>query len=149
MSRSRLFRSALFRRFVSPVGLVVLGVLHAGCPASKPMQVPPSEAAMVSPGAAWKGGDKPTASGLSRSGVQEDGAICFRSVECASGQCEGASCDRTQPGNCVSANRPCTANLVEYCACGGRTFSGSGSCPGEPIRHRGSCEDGPEQTSGS
>ena len=63
--------------------------------------------------------------------------------ECTRGSCpEGQMC--TGPEGCGFAwtcqpARPCTRDLVPFCACDGRTFRGSSRCPDRPYRHRGAC----------
>ena len=66
-----------------------------------------------------------------------DGQPCESNDQCVSGACEG-SCE---PGGgiCVAANRPCTADLVEYCGCNGETFQSSGTCPNQRFASRGAC----------
>jgi hypothetical protein len=66
-----------------------------------------------------------------------DGSPCTAATDCASGVCEGEGCDK--PGVCVAANRPCTKDLRQYCGCDGKTFSGSGSCPGARFSKRSAC----------
>ena len=65
------------------------------------------------------------------------GAACSKGDDCKSGMCEGLGCDKGP--TCVAADRMCTRDLVSYCGCDGKTFSGSGSCPGRPYRAKGAC----------
>ncbi len=69
----------------------------------------------------------------------EQAVTCTSSRDCPDGQqCYGeAGCDTTW--TCQDA-RPCTRDLVTYCACSGQTVQGSGSCPPEPYSARGACE---------
>lgn len=69
--------------------------------------------------------------------AKADGESCFAGTDCASGVCEGTGCDA--PGVCQPAARPCTRDLVTFCACDGTTIQGSGSCPGQRVAHRGAC----------
>jgi hypothetical protein len=41
----------------------------------------------------------------------------------------------------VPEDRACTADLVEYCGCDGKTFISSSSCPGEPFSVKGKCPE--------
>jgi len=66
-----------------------------------------------------------------------DGSACTTATDCTSGMCEGEGCDT--PGVCVAATRPCTKDLREYCGCDGKTFRGSGSCPGARFSKRTAC----------
>ena len=69
----------------------------------------------------------------------EQAVTCTSSSDCPEGQqCFGeAGCDTTW--TCQDP-RPCTRDLVTYCACSGQTVQGSGSCPPEPYSARGACE---------
>ena len=64
---------------------------------------------------------------------------CTSSSDCPEGQqCHGeAGCDTAWT---CGDPRPCTRDLVTYCACSGETVQGSGSCPPEPYSRRGSCD---------
>lgn len=68
----------------------------------------------------------------------EQAVTCTSSSDCPEGQqCYGeAGCDTTW--TCQDP-RPCTRDLVTYCACSGETVQGSGSCPPEPYSARGAC----------
>lgn len=125
---------------------VSLAMLSGACPASRPMSVPPGEAAIIADtqaGAGQAAAEKlPEPSG----GLRVDGAACFSSSQCVNNVCEGASCDSSRPGSCVPLDRPCTADAVEYCGCDGRTFVASSSCPGEAFLKRGPCDDDPGGT---
>lgn len=72
-----------------------------------------------------------------RAQPKPDGSACNDGSECESGVCEGEACDA--PGVCKPAQRPCTKDLREYCGCDGKTFQGSGSCPGSRFSKRGPC----------
>lgn len=63
---------------------------------------------------------------------------CNSSADCASGElCQGTEgCGA--PWTCGPPH-PCTRDSVEWCACDGTTFRGSGTCPAKPVRHRGKC----------
>jgi hypothetical protein len=68
-----------------------------------------------------------------------NGEACGKPDDCKSGVCEGEGCGGAGP-KCVDANRACTRDLVAYCGCDGKTFSGSGTCAGRPFRKKGTCE---------
>lgn len=68
-----------------------------------------------------------------------DATACTSQSDCPEGQlCAGeAGCDSVW--TCQDP-RPCTRDLVTYCACSGETVQGSGSCPPEPYERRGACD---------
>jgi hypothetical protein len=68
-----------------------------------------------------------------------DGGSCERGEQCASGICEGFGCGGDRPGTCMSRNRSCTRDLRQFCGCDGKTFQGSGSCPGRRFSARRAC----------
>lgn len=68
-----------------------------------------------------------------------DGQPCESGDQCESGVCEGQGCDRGALGVCVPAGRMCTADVVSFCDCRGRSFQGSSSCPGRRYAARGDC----------
>ncbi len=106
------------------------------------MQIPPSQSQVISNRPVGQGQvADPNKVDLTSRGGRPDGAACFGAVSCLSGICEGASCDSSRPGTCVPKERPCTADLVEYCGCDGNTFLSSSSCPGEAFSNRGMCEE--------
>lgn len=127
------------------VPALALSFLSLACPANKKMQVPPStNPAVVSEQPAGHGqgsnpGDVDTDVSSTSLGGRPDGAACFSNDNCLSHICEGASCDSSRPGTCVSKDRVCTSDLVEFCGCDGNTFLSSSSCPGEPFSVRGTC----------
>jgi hypothetical protein len=41
----------------------------------------------------------------------------------------------------VPEDRICTADVVEYCGCDGKTFVASSSCPGESFAKTGRCDE--------
>jgi hypothetical protein len=127
--------------------VLLLAVIAAGCPASTPMQVPPGEPQPIAsspPVAPTQSVDPAMVQSM---GKQADGAPCFAPDECESGICEGASCDRSQPGSCISATaeRNCAEDQIPYCGCDGHSFMASSTCPGEPFLHRGRCGQGDGQ----
>jgi hypothetical protein len=63
---------------------------------------------------------------------------CNSDADCATGeQCQGdEGCGA--PWTCGPPKR-CTRDNVEWCACDGTTFRGSGTCPSKPVRKRGKC----------
>ena len=67
-----------------------------------------------------------------------DGAACSVAADCMSGTCEGLGCG-DKNGKCAPQRRACTRDLRAYCGCDGKTFHGSGSCPGERFSKRGEC----------
>jgi hypothetical protein len=68
-----------------------------------------------------------------------EGSACLAGTECASGVCEGQGCGEDTPGTCAPAKRGCTKDLRSYCGCDGKTFKGSGSCPGKRYASKGEC----------
>jgi len=73
------------------------------------------------------------------SAAQPDGSKCTNGTQCQSGICEGEGCGDDQPGTCMAKDRQCTMDLRQYCGCDGKTFQGSGSCPGGRFSKRGKC----------
>jgi hypothetical protein len=69
-----------------------------------------------------------------------DGAKCADGAECASGVCEGQGCGAEPTGTCSPAKRRCTKDRRAYCGCDGKTFFGSGSCPGARYAAAGECK---------
>jgi hypothetical protein len=69
------------------------------------------------------------------------GAFCLKTTDCASKVCEGMGCDDTHPGRCVDKKRACTADVVQYCTCDGKTTTGSSSCAGVRYERRGTCDE--------
>ncbi len=124
-------------RFLLVAG--ALSVASIGCPASRPMQVPPSAAPVVATVPAATDSPPEADAPVRSAGGRPDGAACFSSENCSSNICEGASCDSSRPGTCVPKVRPCTSDLVEYCGCDGKTFLSSSACPGEAFSERGAC----------
>lgn len=126
--------------------MLVIATVGAGCPASSPMQVPPGEPAIIAttPPASPNESRPSPAAFQAAAGKQDDGMPCFAADECTSGICEGASCDRTQPGACIATDavRNCAADQVSFCGCDGQSFVASSTCPGEPFLHQGRCEGG-------
>ena len=68
-----------------------------------------------------------------------DGAACDNAGQCAGGVCEGKGCGPGE-GVCASRERICTKDHRAYCGCDGKTFYGSGSCPGGRYVARRPCE---------
>ena len=141
-------------RYLFPA--LVLSLAGLACPASRPMQVPPSAAPVVSDIPAGEGqASEPGTVDVStpNAGGRPDGGACFSSANCLSNTCEGASCDSSRPGTCVPQERACTTDLVEFCGCDGKTFLSSSSCPGEAFSVRGACpnerfDDSPDESLG-
>jgi hypothetical protein len=71
--------------------------------------------------------------------AQADGAACLSGSDCKSGICEGQGCGNAAAGKCMSRKRQCTLDAVEYCACDGTVFRGSGTCANRRYRKRGAC----------
>ena len=67
-----------------------------------------------------------------------DGAKCSTSADCDSGVCEGQGCGDAN-GTCAPAARGCTRDARQYCGCDGKTFTASGSCPGQRFSARAAC----------
>lgn len=68
-----------------------------------------------------------------------EGSACLAGTDCQSGVCEGQGCGDDRPGTCAAAKRGCTKDLRTYCGCDGKTFRGSGSCPGRRYSTKGEC----------
>jgi hypothetical protein len=68
-----------------------------------------------------------------------DGAACATAAECASGSCEGQGCGPDPTGTCAPASRRCTKDRRAFCGCDGKTFYGSGTCPGQRYQAAGPC----------
>jgi hypothetical protein len=104
-------------------------LLLAGCPAPPPagdddLAGPASDAPVVQP-----------------DGPEPDLAM---TLACGQGTCAGDQICAGAPGcksdwACAAAPR-CTKDLVPYCGCDGKTFRGSGNCPGQPYLRRGECD---------
>lgn len=71
------------------------------------------------------------------------GAACLQDSECESGACEGEGCGDDTPGVCAAVQRRCTRDARAYCGCDGKTFRGSGTCPGHRYLAKGTCESQP------
>ncbi|MFN0253056.1 MAG: hypothetical protein ACKV2T_39650 [Kofleriaceae bacterium] len=69
------------------------------------------------------------------------GAFCLKAGDCASKICEGRGCDDASPGRCADKQRACTADVVQFCTCDGRTTTGSSSCPGVRFAKRSTCDE--------
>lgn len=63
---------------------------------------------------------------------------CTTGADCGKGQvCAGEEgCDKTWT---CKPSPPCTRDLRTYCGCDGKTFQGSGSCPGQKYKKRSAC----------
>jgi len=68
------------------------------------------------------------------------GGPCAADDQCASGICEGPGCGEAETGVCAAAGRMCTADVVPYCGCDGKTFGASSGCPQRRFAHRGKCK---------
>ena len=66
------------------------------------------------------------------------GKTCSSNGDCGKGEiCAGdMGCDKTWT---CKPSPPCTKDLQTYCGCDGKTFHGSGSCPGQKYSKRGGC----------
>lgn len=80
------------------------------------------------------------AAGGEEAGLTRDGGLCEKGSECQSGVCEGLGCTPERKGICMARNRSCTRDLRTYCGCDGKTFRGSGSCPGQRYSARSACK---------
>ncbi|WP_052553586.1 hypothetical protein [Enhygromyxa salina] len=136
----------MLRHFIPSLALLV-----CACSTTTPTQPPPAKehnGAASSADADPAAGDAGATAEPTRPSelALPSGPLCDTNADCSDGQvCEGAGCEPGQ-GRCVSAERACTRDLAEYCGCDGKTFSGSGSCPGARYAYRGACapnkEDG-------
>lgn len=104
-----------------------------------PARAPESTAAPEVAPSPPKSGEPSVAEGTS----EATKAACLSDADCAGGVCEGEGCGDDAPGHCAPRVRPCTKDLATYCSCDGRTFRGSGSCPGRRYAHRGACQEAP------
>jgi len=68
-----------------------------------------------------------------------DGGACTVGGDCSSGICEGMGCGDNK-GVCAAKGRACTRDFRQYCGCDGKTFGGSGSCPGRRYSARAPCK---------
>ncbi|MDX2022541.1 MAG: hypothetical protein SF187_20055 [Deltaproteobacteria bacterium] len=68
-------------------------------------------------------------------GVAQTGA-CL--TQTCLGRCEGSSCSGLW--KCVT-EVACTADIVSYCGCDGKTFEGSSTCAGKAYLAKGACDE--------
>ncbi len=127
------------RTAVVVAALALLAVALAACPPQNtPQPMPPG------PGGGTGGYEPPPpppdppGGGTVEPPAGEVGAACDTAADCASGVCEGEGCGAGQ-GVCAAPDRVCTADVVQYCGCDGRTFDGSSSCAGARYAARGAC----------
>lgn len=80
----------------------------------------------------------PTSDPTSSPNPGADGAKCSTAADCTSGVCEGEGCGDGN-GTCARASRACTRDARQYCGCDGKTFTASGSCPGQRFSARAAC----------
>jgi hypothetical protein len=103
------------RRFLGGLLLTTALAVLYGCPAPQPPPQP-------GPGGPGSG----------------SGKACTSAADCATGEdCQGS--DTCGSAWTCGPTRPCTLDLVEYCACDGTVFQGSSTCPTKPYQHRGRC----------
>ena len=81
--------------------------------------------------------------GQKKSDLRANGEHCMSNSQCESAICEGFGCDDEQPGTCMALDRMCSYDIVQYCGCNGKTFDGSGNCPGHRYASRGRCPGDP------
>ncbi len=134
--------------FLGRVLCVVAGLTVLGCPAPAPP--PPAGPATPPPTAAPPPTATPTPPPTSPPVAKgnADGAACRTSADCQSGMCEGLGCGDNN-GRCAPRGRACTRDLRQYCGCDGKTFQGSGSCPGRRYRSLGACKASGAAANGS
>ncbi|APR74809.1 Hypothetical protein A7982_00155 [Minicystis rosea] len=117
--------------------------LLVGCPAAPPTS--PDPAPSAPPAATTPAATAPVASATPTASPAEHAPAppgskksCNTSADCADGElCQGTEgCGA--PWTC-GPPKPCTRDNVEWCACDGTTFRGSGTCPSKPVRHKGKC----------
>jgi hypothetical protein len=116
------------------IALLAIALDTCGSPA-KPLPVPPAQQSEAP-------GDATTPTPESGTPIA-DGEPCLRADQCASGICEGGGCTDDAPGSCVPKDRMCTRDARSYCGCDGKTFVGSGSCPGQRYQAREACAGDP------
>ena len=119
-----------------------------GCPAKTEPVAPPPSDGDVPTGTAATPTDPTTPEPTPEptptpAGSVADGGTCLMPEDCSSGVCEGLGCDDTQPGKCMPKDRMCTRDARSYCGCDGKTFVGSGSCPGQRYQAATACAGDP------
>ncbi len=110
-------------------------------PTTPPSDPPAVEDAAPAPSEAVNDDGEETASGEETPGAPGDD--CTDGAQCSSGICEGEGCGDDTPGKCIAADRMCTRDARSYCGCDGKTFVGSGTCPGQRYASAGACEGDP------
>jgi hypothetical protein len=87
---------------------------------------------------ARRGGCEAADSGATTPPLPGSKKACNSDADCSGGeQCQGnEGCGA--PWTCGPPRR-CTRDSVEWCACDGTMFRGSGTCPARPVRKRGKC----------
>ncbi len=119
---------------VAVLGTLTIALTIAACP---PQNTPQP----FQPGGGGAGGYVPAGrdGGVDTTAPLGDvGEPCDTVDDCASGVCEGLGCGPGQ-GACAPSTRTCTADVVAYCDCDGRTFESSSSCPGRRYAATGAC----------
>jgi hypothetical protein len=120
--------------------IVVASAALLGCPAKTEPVTPPVGDATAAPEPTPEPEPEPEPV---PAGSVADGGACTSADQCSSGVCEGEGCDDAQPGKCMPKDRMCTKDAREYCGCDGKTFIGSGSCPGARFQNAGECSGDP------
>ena len=118
---------------ISMLLCVLAALAVAACPSPPPRSTPPTEPTPVEPEP-----DAGSGGGKGGTTAKADGEACAAAADCLSGICEGQGCGATS-GACMSRDRMCTMDAVEYCGCDDTTFTSSGGCPGRLFKHRGPC----------
>ena len=122
------------------------GVAPAGAPDTAPSTspgspTPDSATPGTQPGSTTGGAGAAGSSGSASATPSTPGpagSSCDAAADCASGVCEGQGCGSGQ-GVCAAKTRRCTRDRRPYCGCDGKTFYGSGNCPGQRFSARGPC----------
>jgi hypothetical protein len=125
------------------VVLVLASIVLFACPAKTEPVTPPSADGGATPQPVEPTPD-PAPEPTPEPGTPvADGGTCLAAEQCASGVCEGEGCTDDKPGKCMPKDRMCTRDARSYCGCDGKTFVGSGSCPGQRYQAAAACEGDP------
>ncbi|MFT3766096.1 MAG: hypothetical protein QM820_11360 [Minicystis sp.] len=137
---------------VGCLSFTAMAAFLVGCPSSPATSPnpsgPPPVATTAAPTAPPPASTPATTATANRGGPAPQGAStpappgtkksCNTNADCATNElCQGEEgCGA--PWTC-GPPKPCTRDSVEWCACDGTNFRGSGTCPMKPVRHRGKC----------
>ncbi len=115
----------------------------SAAPGEAPVATADASAPSAAPTASTTATATATATASSASGGPDASApaaakTCTTGADCGKGQiCAGEEgCDKTWT---CKPSPPCTRDLRTYCGCDGKTFQGSGSCPGQKYKKKSAC----------